>query len=391
MLKDKKILYLVTQTKWGGAQKYVLDLAAHFAKNNQVHIAYGETDHEDQKFLSYCQKLGLKTFAIKYLKRDISPSKDFLATNEIFSLINKEKYNLIHLNSSKVGLLGTLASVFYGFNPYNLRLRVVYTAHGFVFNEPLSPIRKSIYKMSETVSTSLQSLVIAVSDFDRQSAIDNKVGNPGRMFTVHNGIDAGVYHFMTREQALDKMSLPGDKKYFGTIASFYETKGHKYLVDAVEMLVQEKHPLLDNYRWVFVGDGPLLTAVKDQVSAKNLDEYIRFVQPDDEDWKKMSAFDAFILPSVKEGLPYTILEAGLARVPVIASKVGGIPEIISDQKTGLLTTPANPLSLAEAIKKIVSQTELCKTMTDENYDNIKNNFSLRQTLNKTEELYLKLF
>ncbi|MBT4649497.1 glycosyltransferase family 4 protein, partial [bacterium] len=103
------------------------------------------------------------------------------------------------------------------------------------------------------------------------------------------------------------------------------------------------------------------------------------------------AFDYFILPSVKEGLPYTILEAGLAGIPTIASKVGGIPEIITNNETGLLTTPANPLSLKAAMRKLAKDHNLADKIAEKNKENIKNNFSLEKTLHKTEELYLKLF
>ena len=119
--------------------------------------------------------------------------------------------------------------------------------------------------------------------------------------------------------------------------------------------------------------------------------YIKFIPAQDNDWKFLKAFDCFILPSIKEGLPYTILEAGLAQIPIIATKVGGLPEIITNEKTGLLITPANPLSLAQAMEKMSQDHDLSEKFAESNYQNIKNNFNLQNTLDKTEELYLKLF
>jgi len=115
------------------------------------------------------------------------------------------------------------------------------------------------------------------------------------------------------------------------------------------------------------------------------------IQPQDDDWKYLPAFDYFVLASIKEGLPYTILEAGLAKIPVIASKIGGIPEIITNKQTGLLTTAANPLSLASAMRNLSKDNKLAQNLANNNYNNIINNFSLDKTLKKTEELYLKLF
>lgn len=388
-LKGKKILYLITQTKWGGAQKYVIDLAKHFAKNNEVHIAYGEPKQVDKRFLEQCQALNIKTIPITYLYRKIDISRDYLAVTDILKIFNQGAYNLVHLNSSKAGLLGALAAKMYSANPLNLKMHLVYTAHGFVFNEPLSKFRKNIYKFSERISTGIQHLVIAVSDADRQSAIDNKITYPEKIFTVHNGIDATQYNFYEADKAKNKLKLPNNKKYFGTIASFYKTKGYEFLVEAIKMLKQEESTLLESHQWVFIGDGPELDNIKQQVKENQLDNNVIFKQSD-EGWKYLKAFDAFILPSVKEGLPYTILEAGLAGIPIIASKVGGVAEVIVNEKTGLLTTPANPLSLLKAMQQITDN-NLVQNLVDNNYKNIQNNFSLNKNLQETERLYLKLF
>jgi len=305
--------------------------------------------------------------------------------------LNKENYNLIHLNSSKASFVGSVAAKMYSYNPANTKTRVVYTAHGFVFNEPLSKIRKKAYIFSEKIAAAFQYLIIAVSETDRQSAIDQQICNPNKIFTVHNGLNFDKYNFYSKEEARNKLNLSADKKYFGTIASFYETKGYEYLVEAIKILRNKQSQILKNYQWVLIGEGPNLEKIKKQVADNNLSPYIKFIPAQDNDWKFLKAFDCFILPSIKEGLPYTILEAGLAQIPIIATKVGGLPEIITNEKTGLLITPANPLSLAQAMEKMSQDHDLSEKFAESNYQNIKNNFNLQNTLDKTEELYLKLF
>ncbi|MDP2812113.1 MAG: glycosyltransferase family 4 protein [bacterium] len=390
-LKSKKILYIITQTQWGGAQKYILDLAQYFGQANEVHIAYGEIKNPDPYFLSECQKLNIKTIAIPYLIRNIDLGKDYLAIIEIAKLLNKENYDLIHLNSSKMGLLGSLAAKYYALNLLNTKVRIVYTAHGFVFNEPLSKLRKKIYKISETISTSIQNAVIAVSEADRQSAIKHKITSERKIFTIHNGLDFDKYNFYEKEKALTELGLDKNKKYFGTIAGFYETKGYTYLIDAIKELKNNQWPEFTKYFWIFMGDGPIKEKISKQILEAGLEDKIKIIDSQNDAFKYLKAFEIFILPSVKEGLPYTILEAGLAQVPVITTHVGGIPEIITDQKNGILVAPANPLALAEAIKKLAEDNQLAKILAQSNYENIKNNFSLEKTIQKTEELYLKLF
>jgi len=387
-LKDKKILYIITQTKWGGAQKYVLDLAKYFSKDNEVHIAYGETKNLDKNFEDKLKKLNIKGIPIPYLVRNIDFGKDYLALMEILKIYNTGKYNLVHLNSSKVGLLGSLAARMYSANITNTRLRIIYTAHGFVFNESLSKFKKKMYIFSEKIAASIEHIILTVSEADRQSAIDNKITYSEKLITIHNGIDVDNYNFYDRSTALEKLSLDKNKKYFGTIASFYKTKGYTYLVEAIKLLKDEKSPLLDNHRWVLIGDGPEIDNIKKQIVDNALDDYFKLLGSKDEAYKYLKVFDAFILPSIKEGLPYIILEAGLAKIPIITTKVGGIPEIIEDKKTGLLVNPADPLSLAKAIKEIDIINE---EMLEKNYQNIKNNFNLQKTLEKTKNIYTKLF
>ena len=388
MLKDKKILYIVTQTKWGGAQKYVLELAEYFNKNNEVHIAFGETKDINQQFIDKCEELNIKTIPIQYLVRNIDIGKDYLTIPDLVKLFNKEHYNLIHLNSSKAGLLGSLASNMYKMNPTNTRLRVIYTAHGFVFNEPLSKIKKKLFKISEKISTGIQSAIITVSDYDKQTALDNKICPEYKMFTIHNGIDINKYKFLEKKEALKELKLDTKYKYFGTIASFYKTKGYIYLVETIKSLKQKKHYLLNNHKFIFIGSGPEQENIEKLIKEYNLEEYIKIIPPKNNDWKYLKAFNYFILPSVKEGLPYTILEAGLAKLPILTTKVGGIPEILEDKKTGIIVTPGNPISLLQGIKEIIIQGP---DLIEKNYQNIKENFNLKKTLEKTEELYNKLF
>lgn len=390
-LQGKKILLLVTQTKWGGAQKYVLELAKFLKKYNQVHIAFGETANLNDRFLNICRKSNIQTIPLNKLVRSIDLTKDWSAVWALMKILSQENYDLVHLNSSKAGAIGSLTGLFYALNPMNTRLRLVYTAHGFVWHEPGPKIQKKLYKISETLSIALQSLVIAVSDFDRQSAIAANIVSPNKIITIHNGINPADYTFLDKDQTRQKLGLSADKKYFGTIASFYSTKGYPYLVEALKILKDNNSSLIHNHQWIFIGEGPELEPVQKLIKKYDLENLIKIIPPQNDDWKYLPVFDYFVLPSVKEGLPYTILEAGLARVPIIASKVGGIPEIITDPSKGLLVAPANPLSLAQAMRRLAKDQDLSKQLSENNHKNILKNFNLDDTLRKTEEAYLRLF
>lgn len=387
-ITGKRILYLITQTKWGGAQKYVLELAEYFAKHNEVHIAYGEVSKTNQQFLDTCHRLNIKTWPIKYLIRDIDLSNEFLATKEITQLLHKNNYNIIHLNSSKAGAVGSLAAMFFNLNPLNVRSKIIYTAHGYVFNEPLNKFVKKAYLLSETFSAGIQQRIIAVSEYDRQSALAHKICAPHKISVIHNGLNEKNYNFLAKEKALADLKLDPQYRYWGTIASFYKVKGYAYLAETVKMLKEEAPAFFTHNRLVWIGEGPELAEIKKYLNTSNLSDYVKIIKPTDQDWRFLKAFDCFILPSVKEGLPYSILEAGLAKIPVISTEVGGLPEIIRDKENGYLVAPANHLALKNIILELEQNQHKKAECAEKNYLNIKQNFSLDQTIAETEKIYL---
>ena len=150
----KKILYIITQSELGGAQRYLLDLATNLDKNQyEVHIAFGGNGEvfgplEGQKIASH---------GLKHLIRSISPISDIKAYFEIKKLISDIKPDIVHLNSSKAGVLGSMAIK-------KLKVpKTIYTAHGFVFNEPMNPIKKWIYKRAEIGTSKRVHNIISVS------------------------------------------------------------------------------------------------------------------------------------------------------------------------------------------------------------------------------------
>src|SRR3989344_9141437 len=136
-LEGKKIIYLITQSKYGGAQKYVLQLARYFKQSNDVLIAVGEKEHQDPHFFAEARELGIEPIVLNHLIRDISLVKSFDALMEIRRLLIKERPDFLHINSSMAGAIGSCAAWLYRLDPLNRLIRVVYTAHGFVFNEPM--------------------------------------------------------------------------------------------------------------------------------------------------------------------------------------------------------------------------------------------------------------
>lgn len=384
-LQKKKILFLITQSKYGGAQKYLLALARHFAKNNEVKIAVGEAGAQDERFFSEARAMGIEPIVLKDLIRDISLVKAWDALLEIRKLYVKERPDFVHINSSMAGAIGSCAAWLYRFDPLNRTLRVIYTVHGFVFNEPLPNFKRQVYGLIEKISASWKGALICVSRYDKEQGIKNKIAPEKRMVVIHNGIDTTT-PFLSREEARARLGIPAATFAIGTIAALYPTKGLTYLLDAIHELAPA-----EAVQCVVIGDGPLRETLTQKVNNLGINSKITFKGHLAEAAQYLKAFDVFVLPSLKEGFPYAILEAGLAGIPVIASRVGGIPEIIEHQTNGLLTEAGNAKSIALALQTLHDSPALRSAYATALSKKIRSEFTLERMLYETDKLYLQFY
>jgi glycosyltransferase involved in cell wall biosynthesis len=348
-----KILYIITQADGGGAQKYVLSLAKHF----NGAIAAGS---EEEKLFTSAKMAGLDFFRLDYLKRKISILNDFWAAWEIRQLIKMYHPDIVHLNSSKAGILGSFAAV-------GLKTKVVFTAHGFVFNEPLSPATKAFYIALEKTASAYRDFIITVSDADKQSALDNKLISANKLQTIHNGIPQ--INFLPKDEARTKLGLPINKKIMGVVANDYKTKG----VDLVNKLLP--------------ASGTMVAVIGKMDSDKKSTSDIKYLGPVPDAAVYFKAFDGILIPSRKEGLPFVLLEAMQAGSPVFASDVGGIKTALGD--AGETFPPDNLQAMQKVIEVAFVDRTKTEKMSARSTERAKL-FTEQKMLDETEKIYKKI-
>lgn len=305
MKTKKKILFLVTQSEFGGAQRFIYTLVTNL-KNCDIVIGAGPEGDDKNGLLFALEKEGINTIHLKYLRRGVNPFFDILGLFEIKNLLKKERPNILFLCSSKAGFLGSLA----GRNKVN---KIIYRIGGWTFNDPWPVWKKKLYICIEKFSAKWKDIIVNNSDSDRKQAIRIGIKPRDKIITIYNGIDD--LGFLSKERAREFLKLKNSDFVVGTIANDYPAKGLKYLRKAMENI---------NGELVIIGKG---------------NKYI----PDA--YKYLKAFDVFVLPSVKEGFPWTILEAIKAEIPIVATCVGAVPEIINEY-----IEPGNVEELVKAIK-----------------------------------------
>ncbi len=383
-MPKKKIIYIITKSVWGGASKYVHDLAVNMPKDKfEVFVAAGGEGPLAQKLIG----AGISYYNIKNFQRDINLLKDIFAYFEIILLFLKIRPEIIHVNSSKAGGLVGMAFFSYRLITFNFGNQAVFTAHGWAFHESRPEWQIFLIKLFSKATVFFYSKVICVSDYDRASAIKNRIAPENKLITVRNGINADEYDFLENGAAknhLCEICRVSQEDFLqniiiGNIGEFTKNKGQEYLIKAAERLKIKKL----KFKILIIGWGEKKSELESQIFNLGLGNDVFLVDGLTPATLHLKAFDLFILPSLKEGLPYTILEAGLANLPVIATRTGGIPEIIDEN----LVMPGNSDELAQKIEEVLNNKAGREKIAENLKNRIINDFSLEKMLNATLAAY----
>ncbi len=369
-----KILYVITQSELGGAQKYVFDMAQG-ARRQGYDVTVASAPNPS--FRDALEHNGVVFRELKHSRRALHFLTDIKLLLSLVKLLRTEKPDILHLNSSKIGGLGALAGKL-----CHVR-KIIFTAHGWAFNERRPWWQQTAIILASRFAALFQDTIICVSDFDRKAALARKVAPESKLVTVHNGIDVKEFMFLSKEEAREKLGIGQDNFVVGTVANLYKNKSLDTLVLSA---ISASHAVPD-IRFVIIGEGVERARLESMIAKYHLSGHVTLAGALENAPHYLKAFDVFCLPSKKEGLPYTLLEAMAARVPVIASAVGGIPEIITHEKNGLLLKPASPGTLWDAIAFLMKNKKKAKEMQTAAFETVKTGFSRKRMIEETLALY----
>ncbi len=387
--KKQKVLFLVTKGGWGGAQRYVFDLATSLPKEEyEAVVACGEQGRTTmgEALPEKLSAAEVRCARLPHLDRDVGLA-DIAAIREIFQLLKKERPNILHLNSSKAALLGALA----------MRLiqpptKIIFTVHGWPFNEPRGAFWRFGIYLASWLTALLSHAVIVICDADLRAArrlpfIRKKV------FLIPNGITP----FETLPQGAARSALappvggastgvlPQDTAIIVTIAELTRNKGLSYALRAVARLMRERD--LPMFRYIIVGEGEGRAQLERIIAEEKLSEVARIAGFIPDAQSLLSGADIFLLPSLKEGLPYVLLEAGATGVPTVATNVGGVQDIIGDMQNGMLIRPKREKEIADALRFLLRERKRREAFGAALREKVLRDFSFEKMLSKTIAVY----
>jgi glycosyltransferase involved in cell wall biosynthesis len=370
----KKIFICITKSNWGGAQKYIYDLAASLPTDKfNVSVLFGEKGILEEKLT----EKGIRNIELKNSQRDVNILKDLYFLIDLIKLLKKEKPDIIHLNSSKMGFVGAIAGRLAGIK------KIIFTAHGWAFNEDRPKWQRFIFWAIQAKTVFFSHETIAVSDMTKKQLKPKWLQK--KITVIHNGIrQEGL---LDKEEAKEKIK-PEIKNlnWIGTISELHKNKGLEYAIKGFALI--EKN-ILENLALVIIGEGEERIRLEALIKELHMEEKIFLVGKKDKAGLLLKAFDIFILTSITEALPYVLLEAGLSKLPIVTSKVGGIPEIIENNTTGILIPPRQPEIITEKITELIKNPEKANTLVLNLNNKVITKFNIEQMIEKTIAIYNK--
>lgn len=374
----KKVLYVITKSNWGGAQKYVYDLATSLPKDQfEVAVAYGLAPDGTEGLLA--RKLNhakVRGICIPELSRDLGFMEDIYAFDALWKLFRSERPDVVHLNSSKAAGLGALAARL-SFVPH-----IIVTAHGWPFLEDRPSYQKNLIALMSWCTTVLSHATITLSDLDTRLT-RNWPLTQRKVHRIYNGITR-LHDAPRTKQELRSAISESLSSYtgplIGTIAELHRNKGLMHMLRALTN-VPDVH-------WAVFGEGEEREALEKFARSVGLERRVHFVGFKSDAAELLSGCDLFAFPSIKEGFPFALLEAGVREVPIVSTTVGGIPELIENGRTGILVPPKDPVALAQALSSTLKHLEEARARARALHQRIQADFDFETvTLPKTVALY----
>lgn len=387
-INKTKICYVITKGVWGGAQKYLYSLAIGLPKDQyEVVVMTGEGNILKQKL----EERGIKTYVIGSLKRDVSIIAEIKSFFELMKIVWRESPDVLHLNSPKASGLGAVAGRLC-FVP-----KIIQTVHGFTWNEDRKMASKVSISFFSWLTVMLCHKTIVIASKEEKQVKVLPFVRDSKIVLIRNGVEKIDFKEKSTAQkeilelcsrrnlehtnmSTWQVDMFRNVLWLGTISELHKNKGLEYAIEAVSKITS---PFL----FFIVGEGEERKNLENIVRKYGLENKVFLVGFIEGANKYLKAFDIFLLSSIKEGLPYVLLEAGQTSLPVIASSVGGIPDIIENGISGILTTKARPGEMTRAIEYLIKNPEKQKLFGKNLHDKVEKDFSIELMIEKTKKLY----
>jgi glycosyltransferase involved in cell wall biosynthesis len=344
------IVHVITRLSLGGSAANTLDSAAAAARAGyRTIVAVGPVAGEVETTKNSDHR-GYQLESIPSLVRNPSPFRDLRALFQIFQLIRCSRAEIVHTHTSKAGFLGRIAAVLAGVPV------VIHTPHGHVFYGYYKRSVTKVILLLERCAASLTDYLVFLTAGEAREHHERAIGRPERSVTIPSGVDLETLRAgaPSRQAARRSLDWPDEACVVIGVGRLVPVKGFDLLVRAFSRVLDDE----PKARLVLVGDGPERLSLERLAQATGISEGVTFVGTSEEVPRHLAASDILVAPSRNEGQGRVLVEAMALGLPVVGTRVGGIPDVLRDGECGLLVPPENPGELAQAILALARDGEL---------------------------------
>lgn len=379
MNKKIKVAHIVTNFALGGAQDYLITTIKNLDPNKFELFIFGQMQGERTEDLLKLK--AVKCADVPALSREISPLKDLIAIFQVFRLLNKYKINLVHTHSSKAGVVGRIAAKLAGVEV------IVHTIHGFPFHDFMNKTKRRAFILLERLMARLTDSLLLVSEKEKFIALNLNIKPKRIIDTIYNSVDFFPFtQNVDREIIRQNLGINSSEILIGFSGRFSQQKALHILIDAF-CIVNKEFP---QTRLLLVGDGVLKSELVEQSRKLEINDKIIMTGFQYNVAPFYLIMDIFIMTSLWEGLSRCLVEAMYAKLPVIATDVGGTADAVINNQTGWLIRPNDVYAAVNALREAILNPEICKKMGENGFQFARESFDIRINSKRISELYVFL-
>lgn len=376
-----RVVRIITRLNIGGPAIHALLLTARLDRGRfEPLLVTGATTADEGDMLPLAAQLGVRPYFIPELGRVVRPGQDLLALGRLVRLLRRLRPTIVHTHLAKAGALGRLAARLAGVPV------VVHTYHGHVFHSYFSPLRTRAVLAAEQFLAGLTDCLVAVGERQRRELVGYGF-RPRQLVAIPLGLDLERYLIPAPRGALrQELGVPPAAPLVGIVARLVPIKAHDDFLRAAARLLQARADV----HFAIVGDGERRAALEALAEELGLAERVHFVG-----WRRdlpavYADLDVVCLTSRNEGSPVALIEAMAAARPVVATAVGGVPEVVQDGVSGLLVPPRDPEALATAIAGLLAEPARAAALGRAARAAVYPRYSSQRLVRDMETLYARL-
>jgi glycosyltransferase involved in cell wall biosynthesis len=342
-----RVLHIITRLDVGGSsENTILSVTRMPPEEFACGLVSGRTTEPSPGIARCLAERNIQWAVIPALRREIHPLRDLCALRALRRLIREERPEIVHTHTSKAGFLGRLAA----------RLEhvphIIHTPHGHVFGGYFSPTASRLFIGLERLAARWTDRIVTLTDAEAEQHLALGIGRRAQFVTIPSGVD--LDNIVSAVPVL----LAPHGPIIGTVGRLTSIKGHQHLIDAVPEILRRcpaAHVAL-------VGDGEMRQALMERTRRLGVDGRVIFTGYREDIPALIAGMDVFVLPSLNEGMGRVLVMAMALGKPIVATHVGGVPELLGQGEAGLLVPPADPRALTDAICALLADPFRAKTL-----------------------------